>query len=192
MCGASRGCVRSSEKCPYKNWPTARWNRVHSPSSSAYDTMTGLLVAATRDDRPDRPLAQVASGGAAAVALVPGDAVGPEAGPPATGALDGARFQERRQRQLLVALAAGQGEDERPAAPLGADVDLGREAAPTPAERLGGRSPLAPAACWWARTMEPSTKCRLQSRPPAASPARWSAARTWSKTPARCQRRKRL
>jgi hypothetical protein len=37
------------------------------------------------------------------------------------------------------------------------------------------------AACWWARTVVPSTKCRLQFNSPAALPSAWSATRTRSR-----------
>ena len=46
----------------------------------------------------------------------------------------------------------------------------------------------APAACWWARTTLPSTKCISQSSSPAASPSRRVSTSRWSKTPWRRQR----
>jgi len=118
----------------------------------------GRFVAAPGNHGADAALAEVLPDRAAAVALVPGDAVGPQARTPHTRSTDGAGFQQRRQGELLVPLAAGQGEDDRLAAALGADVDLGGEAAPAAPERLGSGSPFAPAACWWARTTDPSTK----------------------------------
>jgi hypothetical protein len=74
---------------------------------------------------------------------------------------DGAGLQERLEGDLLVALAGRQQEHEGLAAALGADVELGAEAAAAAPERLLILPPFArraPAACWWARMTVPSTK----------------------------------
>ena len=47
----------------------------------------------------------------------------------------------------VVDLAAGQRDDERQTLRVGADVDLGREAATRPTEGLFRSPPFAPAAC---------------------------------------------
>lgn len=67
----------------------------------------GRLIAAAGDNRSNAPFTQVAPHGAAAVALIPGDAVGPDAGSPPSGTLHGTALQEGRHGELLVALPAG-------------------------------------------------------------------------------------
>ena len=52
---------------------------------------------------------------------------------------------------------AAEGLDDRLAAPLDPDVDLGAEPAATPVERSLAPFFGAPAACWCARTTVPST-----------------------------------
>ncbi len=152
----------------------------------------GWLIPTAGNDGPDAALAQRTADGAAAVAFVASQPVGAQPGPTRSSSFDGATVQQARQGELLMALPTGQGEDERLATPFGADVDFGGEATPAPAERLLGGPPLPPAACWWARTTEPSTKCSVQSRFPAASPWRWRSASARSQTPSCCQRMKRL
>src|SRR5439155_11714971 len=93
---------------------------------------------------------------------------------------------------LLVVLPARQGEAQQLAAALDPDVQLGAEAPATAPKGLIAPPFRAPAACWCARTLVPSTKCSDQSSRPAASASAWSPASTRSQTPARRQRRKRL
>lgn len=157
----------------------------------AVEAAVAPLALLAGDDGADPPLAQPAARRAAAVPLVAGHPIRAQLGPTAPRALDRAAVQQRRQCVLFVALPGGQDAGDRLAAPLGAEVDFGGEAAAGAAEGLLPAPFLAPAACWWARTVVPSTKCRLQSRSPAASPSACSAASTRPHTPARCQRRKR-
>ena len=98
---------------------------------------------------------------------------------PAPGSLERAALHQPRQDGLLM--------------PLGPQMHLGWEVSPTSAEGPGRRvPPFAPAACWCARTMVLSTRCRAQASRPSASACRRKAARTRSQTPAFCQREKRL
>jgi hypothetical protein len=135
---------------------------------------------------------QILPHGPAAVAFVSRQSVGSQPGPTTPRTLDCARFQQQRQRQLLMALPAGQREDDGLATALGAEMDLGAESAATPAERLWAPFFRAPAACWWARMTDPSTKWSVQSSAPRASASAWSAWRMRDQTPVSCQRRKRL
>jgi hypothetical protein len=80
-----------------------------------------------------------------------------------------------------------QGHEVSPA--FGAEVDFGAAPSLAAAERFGVRAPFfAPAACWWARTIVPSTTWRSQSSWPAAPPCCWTTAKSRSQTPAWRQR----
>ena len=74
-------------------------------------------------------------------------------------------------------LAGREDEGERQAVGVAAQVQLGREAAARAAQRLAVLPPLAPAACWWART-----RCRRASarapRPRRSRPGRRTPPRT--------------
>ena len=87
----------------------------------------------------------------------------------------------------LVRLAGREDESERQAAGVAAQVQLGGEPAARAAQRLAVLPPLAPAACWWARTTVLSSICTRSSAAPL--PAR--AAKTASSTPRSRQRAKR-
>src|SRR5215210_8731696 len=151
------------------------------------------LVGLARDGRPDAATAARLADGPTAVAFVAGHALGAHARPPAAGPPHRALRQQLREHRRLVRLAGREHQSQRLAAALGAEMDLGGEAALAAAERLLRRvPPFAPAACWCARITVPSTKCSSQSSAPAASAWRWTAARSWSQTPARVQRRKRV
>jgi hypothetical protein len=106
------------------------------------------LVGLGRDHRPDTAPAQGCAHRLAGVALVARQAARAQPWAPAPGALDGAPARQRRQRDLVVALARSQDEDDRLAVPLGPDVDLRTDPAPGAAERFGRWvPPFAPAAC---------------------------------------------
>src|SRR3954470_2001212 len=151
------------------------------------------LVGLARDGRPDAAAAARLANGPTAVALVAGHAPGSHPGPPPTGTPHRALGQQLGEHRCLVRRAGCEHHGHRLAAALGAEMDLGGEAPLAAPERLlRGVPPFAPAACWCARITVPSTKCRSQSSAPAASAWRWTAARSWSQTPARVQRRKRV
>jgi hypothetical protein len=71
--------------------------------------------------------------------------------------------------------------------PVAAQVQLGREATAGAAQRLSVLPPLAPAACWWARTTVASSICSRSS----AAPLPAKAVNTASNTPRSRQRAKR-
>ena len=159
----------------------------------AIERPAAALRAPTRDGVPNPPAPTVRSMGAPRVAFVAHDAIGPPPGPPAPRAPHGPLFQELLEDRRFVLLAGRQGQRQQLAVALRAEVDLRREAAPAAPERFGRRvPPFAPAACWCARIIVPSTKWTVQSNWPAASAWAWTAASTRSHTPARRQRRKRL
>src|SRR5919108_468347 len=93
-----------------------------------------------------------------------------------------------------VALGRGEHHTQRPTTPVAAEVDLGGQPAPGPAERLERvmADPLlrstrpaclrAPAACWWARTLLLST-LMLHSSSPTASDLVWAWASSRSQVP---------
>ena len=70
---------------------------------------------------------------------------------------------------------------------VAAQVELGREPAPRAAQRLALLPPFAPAACWWARIVVPSSICNRSS----AAPLPAKAANRASNTPRSRHRAKR-
>ena len=99
-----------------------------------------------RDDRGDAAAAEMIADRPAGVAAIGQQRSGSAAWPARAGTLDRTGGQQRRERGLLVALAGGQDEGDRPAAALAAQVQLAAEAAARAAERLVCLPPLAPAA----------------------------------------------
>ena len=87
----------------------------------------------------------------------------------------------------LVRLPGREDDGERQPIRVAAQVQLGREATAGAAQRLSVLPPLAPAACWWARTTVASSICSRSSAAPL--PAR--AANTASNRPRSRQRAKR-
>src|SRR4051794_7544985 len=164
-----------------------------SAVDGAVERPGAVLVAAAWDGVTDAAPPAVGAPGPAGVALVARDPIRPDARAAPAGPSDGALLQQPLEGGGLVALARGQHHRHRLAAALRAEVDLRREAAPAPAQRLGRWvPPFAPAACWCARITVPSTKWTVQSTWPAASAWRWTAAKIPSQTPPRVQRRKRV
>ncbi len=158
----------------------------------AVEARVGRVRRPMGDEIADAAPPEIAPHRRAAVPLVSGQPVGAHPRPTRAVALDRACRQEGRQCDLLMALPAGQREDDWLATALGAEMDLGAEAATAPAEGLRAPFFRAPAACWWARTTVPSTKCKVQSRSPRAFASACTARRMRSQTPLSCQRRKRL
>jgi hypothetical protein len=120
------------------------------------------LAFLARDHDPDPPSMQIPPDPAPTVALVPGNPIGSHTRL-SSSPLDRSLLHQRLDHGLLVALSSGDQQYHRLAVPLGPDVDLGPEASLAPSQCLVGIAqvvdPLfcAPAACWWARIMVPST-----------------------------------
>jgi hypothetical protein len=93
-------------------------------------------------------------------------------------------LDQSREGAGLVRLAGREDQGERQAARVAAQVELGREPATGTAQRLVLLPPLAPAACWCARTVVLSSICTRSSAAPL--PAR--AAKSASNTPRSRQR----
>ena len=105
--------------------------------------------------------------------------------------------QRHQEVRLLMPLSCCDQEGNRLAVALCSQVDLGAEAALAAPQRFirmhlrrSRLDPLfsAPAACWCARTVVPSTWCKVQSIVPSISAWRCRAASTRSHTPALTQR----
>src|SRR2546423_12002559 len=151
------------------------------------------LIAPPRDGVPAAAPPTVGAPDTASIALVASYPPRADAGAAPAGTPDPALLQQPLEHRGLMLLPRREHDRQGLAAPLGAEMDLGGEAALTAPERLGlGVPPFAPAACWCARTTVPSTQCSAQSKAPAASACRWTAANSRSQTPARVQRRKRV
>src|ERR671933_2123570 len=166
---------------------------VAQPVGGAVEGTTAVLVASMGDGVADAVAAAQRPDSAAAIALVAHDPLRAHAGAAAFRATDGAGGEQPGEDRRLVALPRRAHYGQWLTAALRLEMDLGREAPLAAAERFGGRvPPFAPAACWWARTTEPSTNCSSQSTRPAESSWRWSAANSRSHTPANRQRRKRV
>ena len=99
--------------------------------------------------------------------------------------VEGDPFNQRRNPDTVVALARKQDETGQIAEPVDKSHDLGGQATARTPDRLVLAPPLAPVACWWTRTMVPSTMAYSKS----GSPER--TVNTRSKTPFCAQRRKR-
>ena len=159
---------------------------VHAPFYDvAAGSGPGQLLADARDDgRSDRcALGWCARSGAGATAHgrwggcspFSDHVVGALAGPPtAAGPWHTDAVQNRLQLGGFMALARGDHDAQHSAASLGGQVDLGGQPTAGASERLvwfSGRPPLrrlAPAACWWARTIVASM-LTCQSSSPTAS-----------------------
>jgi site-specific DNA recombinase len=138
-----------------------------------------LLIALARDHRHDAAPTQPAPSGGAAVALVAGHPPRPQPGAAPAWPADSTLVEQRFQRDLLVALAAGQHRRDRLAAALGAQVHLRGEATLRAAQRLtprrrrsGGRRRRADVrGRWWRRrSAGPSRPRRRHRLWPAARP----------------------
>jgi len=124
---------------------------VARPIGLAVEAGSATLVALAGDHRTDAAPTQVVPRGLARKGLVGGQAPRPQPRAAALAA-DRAGIEQSRKLRAVVPLAAAQLEGDRLAIALGANVDLGREAAAGAAERLILNplfSPLrrAPAAC---------------------------------------------
>src|SRR3954469_24709861 len=125
---------------------------VAQPVARSIEGAAPALVGLARDGDPDAAAAAHLADGPTAVALVAGYALGAHARPPAAGPPHRALGQQLREHRRLVGLAGREPHGHRLPAALGAEMDLGGEAALAAAERLlRGVPPFAPAACWCAR-----------------------------------------
>ncbi len=124
---------------------------VARPVSLPVEASSATLIALGGNHRPDVASAQVLARGLPGEGLVSGYAPRSQtrtAAPPR----DRATIEEGWKSRAVVALATGQLKGDGLAGTLGSDVDLGREPAPAPAERLARDPPFssirrAPAAC---------------------------------------------
>jgi hypothetical protein len=116
------------------------------------------LVRLARNRDPDPAPPQGGPDLAAAVALVTDDPLRAQPRPSTPRPFDRPVLQQLLEGRRLVALTGREHKGDRLAVALGAELDLGAEAALAPSERLGLWVPFfAPAACWWARMTVAST-----------------------------------
>jgi hypothetical protein len=99
-----------------------------------------------RDDRGDAVSAEMIADRPAGIATIGQERPRPPARPATARAFDRAGGHQGRERSLLVPLARGQDEGERPAAALAAQMQLAAEPTARAAEGLIRLPPLAPAA----------------------------------------------
>src|SRR4051794_33424907 len=117
---------------------------VPEPVRLAVEAGPAALALLGRGDRRDAATPELPPGLRAAVGLVARHPPGQQARPAPALAPDRARVEHRLQRHLLVLLAAGKDDSDRPAIALSPQVDLGREAASGAAERLVRHPPFSP------------------------------------------------
>jgi hypothetical protein len=96
-------------------------------------------------------------------------------------------LDQGRESAGPVRFAGREDDGERQTAGVAAQVQLGREAPARAAQGLTVLPPLAPAACWWARIVVPSSIWTRSS----AAPLPAKAAKTASNGPRSRQRAKR-
>jgi three-Cys-motif partner protein len=96
-------------------------------------------------------------------------------------------LEQGPERAGLVRLPGREDDGQGQAAGVAAEVQLGREPAARSAQGLTVPPPFAPAACWWARIVVPSSICSRSSAAPLPARA-WNTA---SNTPRSRQRAKR-
>jgi hypothetical protein len=99
-----------------------------------------------RDDHSDAAAPEMIAHAMAGVPPIAEQRPGPRSGPATAGTFHRSGGHQGLESGLLVALAGGQDEGDRPAASLAAQVELAAEAASGAAERLARLPPLAPAA----------------------------------------------
>ena len=108
------------------------------------------------DGDADAATSQEGADFAATVTLVPHHPHGPNTRTTTLRALDSTLFHQMSENDGLVPLPSGDKEEERLTAAFGAQVKLRAEPTSAAPKRL--QLPFfAPAACWWARTILPST-----------------------------------
>jgi hypothetical protein len=152
-----------------------------------------IFPALAWDRVPDTSAATVRPIPTPGVRFVADDSLGGHSWAPPAGPSHGALFQQLLEDGRFVLLARGEHQGQQLATALRAEVDFGGEPAPAAPEGFLRRvAPFAPAACWCARMMVPSTQWTVQSTCPAASARAWTAANSRSHTPASRQRPKRL
>ena len=105
------------------------FHSIPCPICLAIEERVRRLVGTARNDRDNTAVLQIAANRPAAVPLVARQSSGPYAWPANTGTLDRSGFHQPGQKQLLVALASGKGEDQRLTAALRANVNPCAEAA---------------------------------------------------------------
>ncbi len=94
--------------------------------------------------------------------------------------------QQPRANRLVGGLARRDDKADRQAVLVDDGVDLGRQSSTRTADGVILAPFLPPAACWWARTMDESIRCR------EPGDLAESSSNTRSQTPCRAQRLKRL
>lgn len=117
-----------------------------------------MLIGAPWNRDPYPVATGIATNGTAAVALVSDDTPRTKPRTSATLSFHGTLFHQGLKHGRLVLLPGRQDNGHQLAVPFDANVDLGREPAATSSQGFGDGVPFfAPAACWWARIVVPST-----------------------------------
>jgi hypothetical protein len=152
-----------------------------------------MFIRAPRDGVTDTPSPQVLPKAMTTVPFVPYKSVGTESRATWPSASHRPLFNQLSDQPLLMPMARRQDESHQFAVALGPNMNLGAQSSPTSTNSFSfGVAFFAPAACWWARTVVPSTKCTVQSMPSSAWLMAWTWARIPSQTPALRHRWNRL
>jgi hypothetical protein len=116
------------------------------------------LVDLARDRHADAAPPKIRPDLPAAIALITDDTPRPQPGPTSSHPLDGTLFHQLLKHRRFMALARRQHDGYRLAVAVGAEVDLGAEAALAAPQGFRRWVPFfAPAACWCARMTVAST-----------------------------------
>src|SRR3712207_4341262 len=132
---------------------------VAQPVDGAVEGAAAVFGAQLGDGVADASPSQIRPPRAAGVALVADHPPRPQPRAAASWSRHRALFHELGERGHLAAPPRREHQRQRLAAALRTEVNLRRAAAAAAAKRLRRRvPPFAPAACWCARTVVPSTK----------------------------------
>lgn len=144
-----------------------------------------MFIVAPWDRVADALLAEIAAKAGTAVAFITHQSSRSDSRPASTRTSDTTTLQQRPDDTLLMPMTRREDKRHQLAATFGLDMELRAQSSATSTNSfILGSAFFAPAACWWARTVVPSTKCTSQSMAPSSSAAAWTWDSIPSQTPA--------
>ena len=169
------------------------FDTITQPVDSLVKGASSMLVLTPWDRVTNTLPPQVTAKAWATVALVTDQSARTQPGTPRAASANGPLFQQLPDDALLVPVTRRQDERHQLATAFSPNMNLGAHSSTTSTQSFSfGAAFFAPAACWWARTVVPSTKWTSQSTVPWSSAVAWTWARMPSQMPALRQRWNRL